>query len=300
MEMNFIDLNLTKIDRFVWLLNDSQFTSRKKAFFLFNNYCPIFSENRIGRNLVLTIVPYIRPRYFDLEEPETESLSLSEVVHKLAAHAFETCNFKFDGRVFSCLELNAYKLEMFLKCTSPNSHLIDYVDQTEFSGKALDLGCGIGANCVTLMKKNWEVTAIDLFNDTLLALQKKASDLSARANLIRGDITTLPFGENEYDLVLAIDILPYTPVKNLLSMMKKIYKALKPNGIFIATFFFLSASNQFSKHIMFMNLIGVEFLKDSKLPREILRNSGFEILKLNYRIESDAETAAIEVTAKKI
>jgi 2-polyprenyl-3-methyl-5-hydroxy-6-metoxy-1,4-benzoquinol methylase len=162
------------------------------------------------------------------------------------------------------------------------------------------LGCGIGANSIPLLKKNWKVTAIDLFEDSLHNLHKKAAKLSARVNLIRGDIKTLPFEKNEYDLILAVDVLPYTPAIDLVAMMKKIYEALKPNGIFIGTFFFLPTSNKFSKHITLMNSVGVEFLKDPTLPREILKNAGFEILKINFRLEFDSEPVAIEATAKKI
>jgi SAM-dependent methyltransferase len=58
-------------------------------------------------------------------------------------------------------------------------------------GKALDLGCGTGTNCVYLAQHGWDVSGVDF---TARALEK-ASEKAARAGVIvkfyRGDVTRL-------------------------------------------------------------------------------------------------------------
>ncbi len=71
-------------------------------------------------------------------------------------------------------------------------------------GRALDLGCGEGADALWLAERGWQVVAVDVSG---LALQRAAEEAEARnladrIDFQRHDLTT-SFPEGEFDLVSA-------------------------------------------------------------------------------------------------
>jgi SAM-dependent methyltransferase len=296
--MNALELNISQLRPFVWVLNDSQYISRKKGLEKFIDCCPIFSENRSGGNIVFTIVPYAKPDFFELESPLPIEMSKEELTSSLARNVIERQSFSLGALGFAKDEIGKIRLEMNLSCKRPNTHVIDFIDDNP-PGKVLDLGSGIGSNAIALLKKGWDVTAMDKQEESLSILLKTTQHFRNKPKVILNNLTRADLGDSLFDLIISIDTLPYTPLRDILLTMKKIRDALKPNGIFIATLFFAQASAKNENHIKAMNLLGAEFLKDPRLVHEILRHSGFEVLKINYRIEDDLEPAAIEVTGRK-
>ena len=61
-------------------------------------------------------------------------------------------------------------------------------------GKALDLGCGSGMHLVTLARRGWEVTGVDLIDKALDRARKRTAASGVSANVVRADVTKLPAG----------------------------------------------------------------------------------------------------------
>lgn len=59
-------------------------------------------------------------------------------------------------------------------------------------GKALDLGCGSGAHLVTLARRGWTVTGVDLIGKALERALQRIADSGVHANVVRADVTMLP------------------------------------------------------------------------------------------------------------
>jgi len=84
--------------------------------------------------------------------------------------------------------------------------------------KVLEVGCGIGVLSSYLAEKyQWEVTGIDL---DLEQIDRAKNDHRENKYLkfLEADVTKLPFGDNEFDLVLSVDaLLTYlTVIKHLM------------------------------------------------------------------------------------
>lgn len=91
--------------------------------------------------------------------------------------------------------------------------------------KILDAGCGPGANLL-MLKKYGEVIGVDM-SDTALKFAKK------RGNVIKGDITDLSFNDNTFDLVICMDVLYHTWVKDENKAIAEFKRVLKPGGILL-------------------------------------------------------------------
>src|SRR5699024_7788048 len=70
-------------------------------------------------------------------------------------------------------------------------------------GRALDVGCGEGADVIWLAERGWHVTGIDLSETALArgAERAAARGLAERITWVAGDITKAPIDQRAYDLV---------------------------------------------------------------------------------------------------
>jgi SAM-dependent methyltransferase len=84
---------------------------------------------------------------------------------------------------------------------NPNTVLVREVDGME-PGRALDLGCGEGADAIWLARRGWHVTAVDISEVALERAARHAADVAERIDWQRHDLGT-SFPEGSFDLVSA-------------------------------------------------------------------------------------------------
>lgn len=102
------------------------------------------------------------------------------------------------------------------------------------SGKILDLGCSSGLMILDTIKDypNLELVLFD-YNEVIKTTKEniKNCNFKDRVSTISGDINKDDIGEN-YDLIWCSHVIYFLDKKE--EILKKIYKALKPNGIFVS------------------------------------------------------------------
>ena len=97
--------------------------------------------------------------------------------------------------------------------------------------KVLEIGCGIGVLSSYLAEKyKWEVTGIDLDSEQI---ERAKNDYRENKYLkfFEADATKLPFGDNEFDLVLSVDALHHIPNRN--KTFGEINRVLESNGFYV-------------------------------------------------------------------
>jgi SAM-dependent methyltransferase len=86
----------------------------------------------------------------------------------------------------------------------PNAHLVAEVADVA-SGRALDAGCGHGAETLWLAARGWRVTAVDFSSAALAHACARAealgADVAARITWIEGDLATWAPPPESFDLV---------------------------------------------------------------------------------------------------
>ena len=104
-----------------------------------------------------------------------------------------------------------------------------------FSGKILDVP--VGTAVFTRNKwnilKNSIITCVDISLDMLNQAKEKLRQ--PNINLIRGDISCLPFEDNYFDIVLCMNGIHAFPNKE--KAFNEIYRVLKKGGFFIGCFY---------------------------------------------------------------
>ena len=108
--------------------------------------------------------------------------------------------------------------------------------------KLLDIGCGGGFLSNSLIKEGIQVTGIDTSKDAIDIA--KQHDRTRKVHYLQGDAYDLPFLDNSFDFVCAMDFLEH--VNNPEKVIQQTSRVLKPGG----SFFFYTFFN-FSPAIVF-------------------------------------------------
>jgi len=115
-----------------------------------------------------------------------------------------------------------------------HSNLTDWGLQHVQIGKEftiLDVGCGGGRTIQKLaLATNGMVYGVDYANGSIAASQAKNKELikTGRIEIHKASVSQLPFSENKFDLVTAIETQYYWP--DLVKDMREILRRLKPAG----------------------------------------------------------------------
>ncbi|OUD01310.1 class I SAM-dependent methyltransferase [Streptomyces swartbergensis] len=83
---------------------------------------------------------------------------------------------------------------------NPNGVLVAEFDDMP-PGRALDVGCGEGADALWLARRGWHVTAVDISEVALRRATAAATDVQDRVSWTRADLLTTPPRAGAFDLV---------------------------------------------------------------------------------------------------
>lgn len=195
---------------------------------------------------------------------------------------------------------NAQKmqLEMFYACNQPDPWIESLFSKPPMT--VLDLGAGIGVNTLAMAKAGARVTAIDQSKELLTIFSKNSVFIDCpKENLClrRGDITTMKSYDGPFNLVVAIDILPYLPPITLRSTMEKIQQCLEDRGILIGTIF--TTDDPPVMRELMGKLGGHFYEKSSDFVTQLLEYSGFIVEKIEARKEGGFRFKAEKKPAEK-
>lgn len=102
--------------------------------------------------------------------------------------------------------------------------------------KVLDLACGSGIYGYVLLQRDPKATVTDIdWQNVLKVAQKVARDMGVadRVTYKPGDILSIDYGEQEFDIAIASNILQAFDPETNKTILSKICKALKPGGTMV-------------------------------------------------------------------
>lgn len=121
----------------------------------------------------------------------------------------------------------------------PREGLLDALGRFEAEGRgggrAVDLGCGQGFETAELLRRGWEVVAIDATEDGIRRLRERVGDLGSRLRTVvsRMEDVEVPSA----DLVHASFSLPYCRPERFPRLWDDIRAAIGPGGRFVGELF---------------------------------------------------------------
>jgi ubiquinone/menaquinone biosynthesis C-methylase UbiE len=116
------------------------------------------------------------------------------------------------------------------------AHSDELLDFRGYRGESvLEIGCGIGFDALEFARNGADVTGLDLSPRNVELAKKYFAFNGLEANIEVGNAEALRFGDDRFDLVVAIGVLYYTP--NTQKAVDEIRRVLKPGGKAICMFF---------------------------------------------------------------
>lgn len=91
----------------------------------------------------------------------------------------------------------------------------------------LEVGCGTGRTACLLAKKGFRVTAIDIHPTMIEKARRRSEAEQLDINFEVGDVVSLPYHDNQFDVVLAESVTNFVQAELALA---EYYRVLKPGG----------------------------------------------------------------------
>lgn len=293
-------------------LNEKMFQAAIEAL----RYAPIISQNRIEGRLAFTVVPLIKPPFFDFEEikvpddmrgdPLWSAVSKAETLYHRGMKL--TYDIPIEGILYPFpvftdeREYWGWFMKMLSNFKGVPPIITNCVDKYESSGRALDLGCGSGAASIFLCKKGWEVVAVDNSASALAVLCENADRENSewrkngQLTTVTDCVTNVDFSQ-KYDVVVAYDVLSFIPPARLKEIFSKIFACLISGGRLVGCMLCSGDGYPYEEHL---RRKGAYFLSEACMVPAMLRDSGFTAVLVQKRImDADIPPEAIEFCAQK-
>jgi 2-polyprenyl-3-methyl-5-hydroxy-6-metoxy-1,4-benzoquinol methylase len=121
-----------------------------------------------------------------------------------------------------------------------DNHLVRFVRRNfpkpiSAHNRALDIGCGIGAQAWFLAMEGFDVTGIDASESAISRAEKHPSDneTSGHISFIVEDVCDMP-DFAPFDLIVDVCCLQHIPKPDIATALNKIHGLLEPQGVFFS------------------------------------------------------------------
>lgn len=121
------------------------------------------------------------------------------------------------------------------KDNEPRKYLVDAIKYVTEKEMALDIGAGSLRDAKHLLNSGFEkVVAVDS-HPMIEEIEKEINN--GRLETVVSSFENFDYSQNTYDIINAQYSLPFIEKAQFQDVINQIKKALKPNGIFVGTFF---------------------------------------------------------------
>lgn len=100
-------------------------------------------------------------------------------------------------------------------------------------GRAIDLGCGTGANAVALAERRFEVTGVDVSELALQRARRRAAEAGVRARFIRADLLEQPELGGPFDFLFDRGCYHVLRRENVWAALQMLRSLTRPGSRFL-------------------------------------------------------------------
>jgi SAM-dependent methyltransferase len=170
----------------------------------------------------------------------------------------------------------------------PNGRLVAEVGGLP-PGRALDVGCGEGADAIWLAQRGWTVTAIDVSEVALRRAREASHRAGASVQWMSGDVLEAPLPAGSFDLVSMQ--YPALPKSAREAGLRQVLDAVRPAGVLLAVFHDLDAEHL--EHMKSRGIDPAEYVGAEDLVRLLGQDFTLELHGVEPRIDPPPGAAHI-------
>jgi SAM-dependent methyltransferase len=156
-------------------------------------------------------------------------------------------------------------------------------------GRALDVGCGEGADAIWLARRGWTVTAIDI-SDVALTRARQAAELAdAAVEWVCGDALQAPFPAGSFDLVSMQ--YPALPKAAGQAAVQALLESVRPGGLLLAVYH--DFDDEHREHLKSQGVDPADYVDADDLARLLGDAFTIELHAVEPRIDPPPDTPHI-------
>jgi SAM-dependent methyltransferase len=156
-------------------------------------------------------------------------------------------------------------------------------------GRALDVGCGEGADAIWLARSGWTVTAIDVSGVALTRARQAAERAGAAVEWVCGDALRTPFPAGSFDLVsMQYPALPKAAGE---AAVRKLLDTVRPGGLLLAVYHDLTEEHR--EHMKSQGVDPADYVDADDLARLLGEEFTIELHAVQPRIDPPPDTPHI-------
>jgi SAM-dependent methyltransferase len=170
----------------------------------------------------------------------------------------------------------------------PNGRLVTEVGGLT-PGRALDVGCGEGADAIWLAGRGWNVTAIDVSDVALGRARAAAERANVEVEWISGDAQRTPLPARSFDLVsLQYPALPKATGE---AAVQALFDTLRPGGLLLAVYH--DFDDEHREHMKARGVDPADYVGVDDLARLLGEDFTIELHAVEPRIDPPPDTPHI-------
>ena len=170
----------------------------------------------------------------------------------------------------------------------PNGRLVAEVADLN-PGRALDVGCGEGADAIWLARSGWTVTAIDISVVAVTRAREAAEQAGVVVEWVRGDALMTPIPAGSFDLVSMQ--YPALPKAAGDAALRALLDTVRPGGLLLAVYHDLDDEQR--AHMKSRGVDPADYVGADDLPRLLGENFTLELHAVEPRIDPPPDTSHI-------
>jgi len=107
--------------------------------------------------------------------------------------------------------------------------LFDHLSEASPNGRLLEIGCGMGDDTAQLVRRGFDVTAIDLTEPAVECTRRRLAVCGLSADVRIGNAESLDFEDECFDVVYSFGVLHHSP--DTARSIREVHRVLKPDGL---------------------------------------------------------------------
>jgi SAM-dependent methyltransferase len=153
-------------------------------------------------------------------------------------------------------------------------------------GRALDVGCGEGADAVWLAGRGWFVTGIDISDVALSRARDAAERAGVAVEWVCGDALQVPFPARSFDLVsMQYPALPKAAGE---AAVRRLLDTVRPDGLLLAVYHDLDDDHR--EHLRARGIEPADYIGDDDLLRLLGEDFTVELHAVEPRLDPPPDT----------
>jgi SAM-dependent methyltransferase len=170
----------------------------------------------------------------------------------------------------------------------PNGRLVAEVASLS-PGRALDVGCGEGADAIWLSHSGWTVTAIDISEVAVIRAREAAELAGAVVEWVCGNALQTPFPAGSFDLVsMQYPALPKAAGE---AAVRELLDTVRPGGLLLAVYHDLSDEHR--EHMKSRGVDPADYVDADDLARLLGNEFTIELHTVEPRIDPPPDSPHI-------